>query len=321
MRTAAQALLPVEERLIDLDGPGAELDRARHTPRSLTRTGVRPSDPGRGRDTMRVVAALRRDLLAPIDGQVAARHLEAMFLEFEWELAAEPDTCEPVGLRPTHRATKLIGACVAAAALSLTSGFAAAGALPAPAQHWLSRRTRFVVSRCRMPRNTDAHPLPARIGSPRAAPSRTIAPAKVPQGAKVTPKTGAPAGPGNAAGPAPTSRAARQVRTSHATPSWSVPTPSQPTDAVDAGDSTGEGGGSVGDDGAANRAGNRADGSGAAKEETNGETFADNSAAKFRADPKATAKPASADATNTPGNGESKVQSDSIASATDDNRN
>jgi hypothetical protein len=115
---------------------------------------------------------------------------------------------------------------------------------------------------------------------------------------------------------------------SHATPSWSVPTPSQPTDAVDAGDSTGEGGGSVGDDGAANRAGNRADhvatksdGSGAAKEETNGETFADNSAAKFRADPKATAKPASADATNTPGNGESKVQSDSIASATDDNRN
>jgi hypothetical protein len=118
------------------------------------------------------------------------------------------------------------------------------------------------------------------------------------------------------------------VRTSQATPSWSVPTPSQPTDAVDAGDSAGEGGRSVGDDGDGNRAGNRADhvamkseGSGAAKEKTNGETSADNSAAKFRADPKATAKLASADATNIPGNGESKVQSDSTASATDDNRN
>jgi hypothetical protein len=102
--------------------------------------------PGEGDDRDRIVATLRRELLAPLPDDVAAAHLEAMLLERDFDRASGP-TAEPDGRRvdrPRRRARTLVGAGALAAALSLTTGFAAAGALPATAQQWISRATRVI---------------------------------------------------------------------------------------------------------------------------------------------------------------------------------
>ncbi len=59
-------------------------------------TVARRSDSGAERD--RVVATLRRQLLVPFDEEVAASHLEAMLLEFDWKLDPEP-VAEPMTRR------------------------------------------------------------------------------------------------------------------------------------------------------------------------------------------------------------------------------
>jgi hypothetical protein len=104
-------------------------------------TAARRSGSGAERD--RVVATLRRELLVPFDDEVAASHLEAMLLEFDWKLDPEP-VAETATRRPMLRVRAVVASCMAAAALTVTGGFAAVGALPAPAQHLLSRTTRIV---------------------------------------------------------------------------------------------------------------------------------------------------------------------------------
>jgi hypothetical protein len=133
-------------------------------------TGARRFDSGAERD--RVVATLRRELLVPFDDEVAASHLEAMLLEFDWKLDPEPDA-EPVHRRPMLRVRTVRASCIAAATLMVTGGFAAAGALPAPAQHWLSRATRVVG--IRLPDSPAPSPAP-RTNTPRTNTPRITTP-------------------------------------------------------------------------------------------------------------------------------------------------
>jgi hypothetical protein len=151
----------------------------------------------------RVVAILRRELLAPLPEDVGAAHLEAMLLERDWERPPEPAD------RPRSRTRTIVGSCVVAAALSLTSGFAVAGALPATAQHWISRATRFVGiplpdapahRPAPAPRHPSARPAPTparRVAKPRPRPAEGT---RRPAHARV-PTTGAsPRGEGNSDG-------------------------------------------------------------------------------------------------------------------------
>jgi hypothetical protein len=274
-------------------------------------TFLRSSDPGRGRDAERVAVALRRELLLPVDDELAARHLEAMSLEFDWELAPEPG--DP---RPKHRAPNVVATCVVAVALSLTSGFAAAGALPATAQHWLSRATRLVGIPLPDAPERPRPPLPPRTGMPRPAPSRTVATLTEPVRRNATAKMSSPAGPGSAAGQSLGSSAALQVHTPQANASWSEPAaPSWPKETVDAGNGTGDNGGNAADDSAANGAehgARKSEVKGSAEDKSNGEQSAGESG-NAKTNPEATAGPTS----NQQNNDKSNMQSDGRAAAAD----
>ncbi|MDQ1384553.1 MAG: hypothetical protein QOG65_1932 [Actinomycetota bacterium] len=115
----------------------------------------------------RIVATLRRELLVPLPDDVRAAHLEAMLLERDWERPPEP------AVRPKLRARTIVGSCVVVTALSVTSGFAAAGALPATAQHWISRATGFVG--IPLPDAPANRPAPPPAGAPRHPSARPAA--------------------------------------------------------------------------------------------------------------------------------------------------
>ncbi len=84
------------------------------------------------------VAVLQRELLVPVDHDVREAHLEAMALELAVSRASfARDDCHP---RRVRRA--VVSSAVVAGALTFMSGLGAAGALPTPAQHWLSGLTR-----------------------------------------------------------------------------------------------------------------------------------------------------------------------------------
>jgi hypothetical protein len=216
-------------------------------------TFLRPSEPGRGRDSEPVVATLRRELLAPVDDDLAARHLEAMLLEFNWDLAPAPARA-PAADRPRRRAPKVVAACGLAAALSLTSGFAEAGALPATAQHWLSRATRFI-----------GIPVPDAPGHPgTSVPARTPVPRSVPPRAEAVPRADGArrSGPQPLARiaasdmvtyPTPPARAATVPRRLLSLPGGPPPEPvaSPPTEQPDGGGTVGNGGHDSGDNGGA----------------------------------------------------------------------
>jgi hypothetical protein len=118
------------------------------------------------RDAEAVVAILCRELLTPMDDVVVGAQLEAMLLEFEWEQEAAPEA-----RRPRVRTPAVIGSCLVAVALSLTSGLGAAGALPATAQHWLSRVTRIIGIPVPDAPGYGRAPSPIRTDPPRVAPA------------------------------------------------------------------------------------------------------------------------------------------------------
>ena len=84
------------------------------------------------------VAVLQRELLAPVDHDVRDAHLEAMALE----LAVSRASFTRDDRRPHRVRRAVVSSAVVAGALTFMSGLGAAGALPAPAQHWLSGVTR-----------------------------------------------------------------------------------------------------------------------------------------------------------------------------------
>jgi hypothetical protein len=94
-------------------------------------------------NTDAIVGILQRELMLPCEPDVAARHLEMMFLELEWEYVDEGSAVSRAS-RSRRRAQAIVSTCVLATALSLSGGLAAAGALPASAQHWLHRVSRAV---------------------------------------------------------------------------------------------------------------------------------------------------------------------------------
>jgi hypothetical protein len=85
-----------------------------------------------------VVAVLHRELLVPVDQEVANAHLEAMSLELAVSRASFADRDR--GARRVPRT--VVGSALVAGALTFMTGLGAAGALPPPAQHWLSGATR-----------------------------------------------------------------------------------------------------------------------------------------------------------------------------------
>jgi hypothetical protein len=192
------------------------------------------SDPGRGGE--RIVATLRRELLAPVDAELTARHLEVMLLELDWERSPAP-----ADRRPKLRVPRVVGTCVAAAALSLTGGLAAAGALPATAQHWISRVTHIVgIPLPDAPVRPDA-PLPSRTGAPRPpqSPASTARIARLIDSEAT--KTVVPAVRDWAAGPTP-GGAAVAAPTAAPNASEPVPVTPQPTPPADTGTSSGDNG-------------------------------------------------------------------------------
>lgn len=211
------------------------------------------------RDADAVVAILCRELLTPMDDAVVAGQLEAMLLEFDWEQEAMP-----APRRPRLRTPAVVGSCLVAVALSLTSGLAAAGALPATAQHWLSRATRVIgiplpdapgYRLTPSPTRTDpARVVPAPMG---AAP--TVASDRVAESSAVVQRQVG----SHRANPSVPSRVIPQPTEAGAHPvSAPDPSSSQPAAAVapaenDAGDSAGGTGGTgpKGDDGNSANAG------------------------------------------------------------------
>ena len=109
----------------------------------MSRDSSRSSASGRDPNTDGMVAMLQRELTPPRDPEVVARHLEMMFLEFEWGHASRRSEISR-GPRARRRARAIVSTCAFATALSLTGGLAAAGALPASAEHWLHRVSRAV---------------------------------------------------------------------------------------------------------------------------------------------------------------------------------
>jgi hypothetical protein len=140
------------------------------------------------RDAEAVVAILCRELLTPMDDDVVAGQLEAMLLEFDWEQEAEPSSC-----RPRLRTPAVIGSCLVAVALSLTSGLGAAGALPATAQHWLSRASRIIGIPLPDAPRSGSTPAPPGTDPSRVAPAPTGANDRVERSsAVVKPRIAAP---------------------------------------------------------------------------------------------------------------------------------
>ncbi|MBK5224923.1 MAG: hypothetical protein JJE52_19025, partial [Acidimicrobiia bacterium] len=110
------------------------------TPEPLDSTDVAPADEFGALIDDRAaagsfIADLRAGLLAPPSDEVAASHLAAMF----GALDAKGSGAQVVDLTQRRARRTLAGALVAAGALGLTGGFAAAGTLPAPVQDAVSR--------------------------------------------------------------------------------------------------------------------------------------------------------------------------------------
>jgi hypothetical protein len=171
---------------------------------------------GAGRDRDTVVATLQRELLVPFDAAVAESHLDAMLLEFDWELAPTAVPQRNVGRRA------FVGAGVVAAALTFTGGFAVAGALPTAAQHWLSRVSSSIGITLPDPTSTPA-PGPPR---PPAPPTHSSSPGPAPTNA-----------PGHRPRPDPTGRVTPAApgarrrgtgRSAHSVPPVSTPPGSAP---------------------------------------------------------------------------------------------
>jgi hypothetical protein len=141
-----------------------------------------------------IVAVLQRELLVPVDDAVAQAHLEAMTLEFELHCASFAGDDR----RPRKMRRAVLGSVVAAGVLTFTGGVGAAGALPAPAQHWLSGVTRVFGIHVpdRPPRPLGASdqtaPAPSRPAPPPRAPhSPTDLPEPSPSSVSATEGSGA----------------------------------------------------------------------------------------------------------------------------------